>query len=80
MKVAMPQLTVDWYGAMFPDQKKPKNKQTETEKTQGLDAFCGAKKSQARIFKILEQSCDWTWPEKDSLHNLFADVCLKVVK
>ena len=60
MKVAMPQLTVDWYGAMFPDQKKPKNKQTETEKTQGLDAFCGAKKSQARIFKILEQSCDWT--------------------
>ena len=56
----MPQLTVDWYGAMFPDQKKPKNKQTETEKTQRLDAFCGAKKSQARIFKILEQSCDWT--------------------
>ena len=76
----MPQLTVDWYGAMFPDQKKPKNKQTETEKTQGLDAFCGAKKSQARIFKILEHSCDWTCPEKGSLQNLFADVCLKVVK
>ena len=45
----MPQLTVDWYGAKFPDQKKPKNKQTETEKTQGLDAFCGAKKVR-RVF------------------------------
>ena len=51
MKVAMPQLTVDWYGAMFPDQKKPKNKQTETEKTQRLHAFLWRKKKSGAYFQ-----------------------------